>query len=118
MSNLGRAKATDRAGCRQNYMNFWQGNAKNSCTVSQVEETSRKRDVHATAWVPEINLRNLDETPQKLSDKRYSPVQTEGCTGMGEWVGTYTDSVEGPFYREVATFLSGTTPRGFWRSMC
>ena len=29
---------------------------------------------------------------------------------MGEWVGTYTDSVEGPFYREVATFFSGSTP--------
>ena len=27
-----------------------------------------------------------------------------------EWVGTYTDSVEGPFYREVAHFASGTPP--------
>ena len=27
-----------------------------------------------------------------------------------EWVGTYTDSVEGPFYREVAHFVSGTPP--------
>ena len=51
---LGRAKATDRAGCRQNYMNFWQDNAKNSCTVPQAEETSRKRDVHAKT---KINLK-------------------------------------------------------------